>query len=199
MKIDHTAFLEQVFAKNKALYGGFKMELEPTNEPVEDPAPTEPAPDPVEGEPTEEPKELEDEPKTFDLDYVKTLRAESASYRTRLREVEKALEERKSPEEIDTLVNSMRVEREEAERALIVENAALKNDLPKDLQDTLADLAKAGLSKEEIEAKAETLAKFAPKKNEVIDDLGGGINPGSQPEDNTSARDRVRAMRRNRF
>lgn len=119
---------------------------------------------------------------------------EAARYRTRLREVEKALEERKTPEQVEELLDNLRTERETAERSLLIENVALKHSLPAEL----AELLK-GETREELEAHATALAKFAPKE-ETDDvppgDLNGGLNPGNDgSDDGLSPRDRVRKIK----
>lgn len=120
---------------------------------------------------------------------------EAARYRTRLREVEKELEKRKTPEEVESLLGELKSERETAERSLLIENVALKHHLPEDL----AALLK-GETREELDAHALVLAKYAPKPegdDEVPPgDLDGGLNPGSgNSGDALSARERVRQIK----
>ena len=119
---------------------------------------------------------------------------EAAKYRTRLREVEKALAERKTAEEVEEIRLSLIAEREAAERALLVENVALKFNLP----DALAARLN-GSTREELEADAQALAAFVSKQ-ETEDvppgDLNGGLNPGSDSnDDGLSPRDRVRKIK----
>lgn len=118
---------------------------------------------------------------------------EAARYRTRLREVEKALEGRKTDEEIQALLDGLTTERETAERSLLIENVALKHKLPADLAARLV-----GSTREELEADALSLAKFAPQGTDDVPpgDLNGGLNPGNESgDDGLSARERVRAIR----
>lgn len=120
---------------------------------------------------------------------------EAARYRTRLREVEKALEGRKTEEEVQALLDGLTNERETAERSLLIENVALKFNLPEELAVVLQ-----GSTREELETHAQTLAKFAPKTagEEVPPgDLSGGLNPGSDTsDDGLSPLERVRALKR---
>lgn len=152
---------------------------EPTNEPAVEPA-TEPA----------ESKEPEDgekpEPKMFDEAYVKQLRDESASYRTKLREAEDRLKEAKTPEEVEAIRQEMAKEREEEDKAaaerqhaLLVENVALTYKLPPKLAKKLS-----GTTREELEADAKELAEFAPKADDDEDiDLEGGLSPRNRDSD----------------
>lgn len=119
---------------------------------------------------------------------------EAARYRTRLREVEQALAARKTDEEIQTLLDNLTTERETNERSLLIENVALKHSLPAEL----AELLK-GNTREELDAHATALAKFAPK-SESDDvppgDLNGGLNPGNDgSDDGLSPRERVRKIK----
>lgn len=120
---------------------------------------------------------------------------EAAKYRTRLREVEKALEERKSPEEVEEIRQALITERETAERSLLIENVALKHNLPTEL----AELLK-GSTREELETHATALAKFAPQSDEGDEvppgDLNGGLNPGNDgSDDGLSPRERYRRIK----
>lgn len=118
---------------------------------------------------------------------------EAARYRTRLREVEKALEERKTPEEVEELRLSLITERETETRSLLIENVALKHSLPAEL----AELLK-GETREELEAHATALAKFAPKQESddvPPGDLNGGLNPGNDGGDEGDALSRVRKIK----
>lgn len=119
---------------------------------------------------------------------------EAAKYRTRLREVEKALAERKTDEDVESLLNEVRAQAEADTRALLVEAVALKFNLP----DALAARLN-GSTREELEADAQALAAFAPKQeSEDVPpgDLNGGLNPGSDSgDDGLSPRDRVRKIK----
>lgn len=119
---------------------------------------------------------------------------EAAKYRTRLREVEKSLADRKTAEEVEELLNSLKAERETAERSLLIENVALKHNLPKELAEVLQ-----GSTRDELEAHAATLAKFAPKvvgEDVPPGDLNGGLNPGNDSlDDGLTPRERVRQIK----
>lgn len=118
---------------------------------------------------------------------------EAARYRTRLREVEKALEGRKTDEEVQALLDNLVTERETAERSLLIENVALKFGLPEALAARLQ-----GATREELEADAQTLIAFAPKGGDEVPpgDLNGGLNPGSDSgDDGLSPLDRVRKIK----
>ena len=172
--------------------------MDPENEqtpatPVEEtpPAGNEETP-PVDGEETP-PADGEEVPADVLRANLTKANQEAARYRTRLREVEKALEERKTSEEVEALIDNLRTERETAERSLLIENVALKHSLPAEL----ADLLK-GSTREELDAHAIVLAKFAPKGEDEVPpgDLDGGLNPGNDSNnDGLSARERVRKIK----
>lgn len=116
---------------------------------------------------------------------------EAAKFRTRLREVEKALEGRKTDEEIQSLLDNLTHERETAERSLLIENVALKFSLPEELATVLQ-----GGTREELEKHAATLAKFAPQSEQVPPgDLNGGLNPGNNEGDDGDPLERVRKIK----
>lgn len=110
--------------------------------------------------------------------------SEAAGYRTKLREAEKKLENVKTLEEVDALINDLKAEREQAEqqaaaaaRDLLIENIALKYKLPAKLANRLV-----GETREEIEADAKELAaEFALDSREVV--LEGGLNPRNRDAD----------------
>lgn len=103
---------------------------------------------------------------------------EAANYRTKLREAEDKLKDAKSLEEVDEIVNTLKAEREASERALLIENVALKNGLPNEL----AELLK-GDTRDELEAHAQKLKKFAPSDEEDEDiTLEGGLTPRGRDE-----------------
>lgn len=117
--------------------------------------------------------------------------AEAASYRTKLREAEKAAENAKTPEEVEALVTALKAEREdqerkdaEAARALLIENIALKHRLPAKLANRLV-----GNTREELEADAKELAAdFADDDNEDVF-LEGGLSPRGRDTDPTNPRE----------
>lgn len=167
---------------------------EPTNEPA-----TEPANEPAE---SKEPEGGEQpEPKTFDEAYVKQLREESASYRTKLREAEDRLKEAKTPEEVEAIRQEMAKEREDADKKaaeeahqLMVENVALTYKLPPKLAKKLA-----GSTREELEADAKELAEFAPKADDDEDvDLEGGLTPRNRDSDPDDPRELAQKYGRRR-
>jgi len=202
-KQDMSQWLADTFARNRALYGGFTMELdEGSGEGDETPTEETPAEETPAGDEGNEGGDGTGEEETPNEEVpADVLRAnltkanqEAARYRTRLREVEKALAERKTPEEVEEIRLSLIAERETAERSLLIENVALKHSLPSEL----AELLK-GETREELEAHAIALAKFAPKEesNDVPPgDLNGGLNPGSGGgDDDGDALARVRKIK----
>lgn len=191
MEMQNNDWLEQTFARNRAIFGGWTMELEPEAEAVE----VEGEENPPDTEAAEQVPPIEEEvPAEVLRTNLTKANQEAARYRTRLREVEKALEERKTDEQIEELLDGLRNERETVERSLLIENVALKHGLPTEL----AELLK-GSTREELDAHALVLAKFAPaNENEEVPpgDLDGGLNPGNESNDSDlSPRDRVRKVK----
>jgi hypothetical protein len=116
---------------------------------------------------------------------------EAANYRTKLRDAEKALENAKTPEEVETILNGWKNEREEQERkdaedarALLIENIALKHRLPEKIASRLV-----GNTREELEADAKELAAdFAIEDDENVF-LEGGLSPRNRDSDSDDPRE----------
>lgn len=188
---DADSWLAETFARNQALYAGWRMELEDeSNEDEETPVEGDDAPegDENEGGDEEQPDDIPAEVLRANLTKANQ---EAANYRRRLREVEKALEGRKTEDEVNDLIESLKTERESVERTLLVENVALKHSLPEELASVLK-----GNSREELEAHAKVLAKFAPSNGGAPGDLDGGLNPGNDDsDDGLDPRERVRKIK----
>lgn len=112
--------------------------------------------------------------------------AEAANYRTQLREAQSKLENAKTLEEVDAIINEMKSEREKSERALLVENIALKYKLPEKIAKRLQ-----GATREEIEADAKELAEFAELDAEDLP-LEGGLSPRNRDTDPSDPRSLAR-------
>lgn len=111
------------------------------------------------------------------LDALSKARRESAGYRTKLRDLEKRFEGAKTPDEVEALKAELATERAEAERALLVENAALKFDLPNGFAERLR-----GTTREELEADAKALSEMLGASNGGA--VGrGGLDPTQTPHD----------------
>lgn len=109
------------------------------------------------------------------LSEVTKTRGEAANYRTKLREAESKLANAKTLDEVNEIVSNLTTERETAERALLVENVALKHNLPEALQKRLV-----GSTREELEADAKALAALIPasvEEEETPPRLSGGLTP----------------------
>jgi hypothetical protein len=109
---------------------------------------------------------------------VTKTRAEAANYRTRARDAEAKLKTAKTLEEVEAIVATMTSEREQAERALLVENVALKFDLPDNLAARLQ-----GATREELEKDAESLSELIGASTPR---LRGGLTPHEEPDDEPS-------------
>lgn len=130
-------------------------------------------------DPSEDPSDDDGPTREELLSERKKLRAEAANFRTKLREREKQLKEAKSLDEVEALVAEMTAEREAESRNLIRENVALKFNLPSDLADALK-----GDSREELEAHAKVLSKYAPAPSS-----GGTPRGGLDPQDDSDEQD----------
>jgi outer membrane biosynthesis protein TonB len=166
-------FIEAVFAKNKAMFGDARMELdpEPTPEPTPDPE-SEDKPEEPDEKPEEKPSPEDELPEWAQKERTQ-LRAEAANYRTRLREAEQKLTDAKTPEEVEAAVAELREQNAALERSILVRDVASEFSLPKALADRLV-----GSTKEELEADAKELAKLVPA---VEDPAPGRVEGGLTP------------------
>lgn len=116
--------------------------------------------------------------------------------RTRLRDIEAKLEGSLTQEQVDEIRNELSTANATEARTLLVENVALKHSLPAELADALK-----GDTREELEAHASTLARFAPSRPSHDPELEGGLNPGSDegPFDAQAALNAARAARTRRY
>jgi hypothetical protein len=142
-------------------------------------------------EPTEDQETGEDEGTTLSPDdavkAVSKLRKENASWRTKFRDLEAKMADAVTPEKIEELRNELAAN----SRALLVENVALKYDLPAELAERLT-----GDSREDLEADAKKLVKFVTAKGATsADDLSGGLDPSSD-DGEFDAQEYARNMRR---
>lgn len=126
--------------------------------------------------------------------------AEAANYRVKLRAAEDRLKDVKTPEQVEELMNQLRAEREEedtkqaeAARALLIENVALKFKLPEELSELLQ-----GGTREELEAHAKKLQKFAPVEEGEPESLGGGLTPNNTDTEPTDPGELARRVNRGR-
>ena len=98
--------------------------------------------------------------------------AESANYRTRLREAEAKLAEAKTPEEMEAAIAAFRDTNAKLERQILVRDVADEVGLPKELAARLQ-----GDTREELMADAKNLAKFAVVEKDEPGELRGGLDP----------------------
>lgn len=120
------------------------------------------------------------------------VRDEAASRRTQLREAQEALAKAKSPEDIEAATKDLTDKVNILERTILVNDVARAHELPAELAARLK-----GDTKEELEADAKLLAKFA---NDVSDpeNLSGGLTPdrsGNEPFDAVAESRKARANR----
>ena len=135
---------------------------------------------PVEGGSTEGTETPAAEPKVFDEAYVKQLRDEAASYRTKLRETEAKYEGAKTADEVEAITKELRDtiaahERENARREA-AEAAGLPLSFAGRLQGETAEELLA-----DAKAFAEALPKPAPAKSSGP--IAGGLDPTEQPDE----------------
>lgn len=124
---------------------------------------------------------------------LKKARGDAANYRTKLREMEQRFENAKSQEEYEAALSELREENEKQARALLVENVALKYKLPDELAARLQ-----GATREELEADAKALAKFAPSEDGEDPDLSGGLDPFDRDTEPTDPGELARRVNRGR-
>ena len=123
--------------------------------------------------------------KTFDADYVKTLRAENASYRKKAQEVSErleALEERDKTEAEKAAAKAAKeAQRAEAAEAKLTRyEVAAEKGLPADTLDLLS-----GNTREELEAKADRILELVKSRTESQkepDFDGGAREPAPDPQ-----------------
>lgn len=171
--------------------------MDPQNEetPVNEETPTDTEETPIEEAPENEGTNNEESPEDIPADVLRAnltkANQEAARYRTRLREVEKALEGRKTDEDVEALLSGLKETHASEARNLLIENVALKHNLPAEL----AELLK-GETRDELEKHAAVLAKYAPSDEGNPGDLNGGLNPGNDSnDDGLSPLERVRQIK----
>lgn len=141
--------------------------------------------------------EESDDSKLSHEDALKALakvRREAAQKRTRLAELETKLEGAKTPEEVEAIKQELKGENATENRNLLVENVALRNNLPDELASALK-----GETREELEAHAKILAKFVPAEPTEDPVVRGGLEPGEGEDAPFDALKIVREMRNRRF
>lgn len=141
--------------------------------------------------------EGEDEDKKLSHDdaiaALKKVRGENADWRTKYRDLEKKLENAKTPEEVEAVIGDIKKTNADESRSLLVENVALKHGLPDDLAAALK-----GDTRDELEAHAKVLAKYAPSAEDEEPEGAGGLNPsgGGDAYDPVEVARKARASRR---
>lgn len=123
---------------------------------------------------------------------LKKVRAEAAARRVENKDLLEKLGAAKTPEEVQEVLDTAKAEAAEREHGLLVENVALKFGLPEELAEVLH-----GDTREELEAHAKKLQKFAPTKK-ATGPLKGGLNPDDD-HNGSSAADIVTQIRTNRY
>jgi len=115
------------------------------------------------------------EAKTYSEEYVKKLREENASWRTKLREAQETLEKAKSPEDYEALQSKLATIQKQYELDQV------KFKATKGLPESLVDSVTWPDSPEGIEAQAKALAAFAESVGTIkaTEELNGGLDPRS--------------------
>lgn len=177
-------WLDYTTTTNTILFGGYTMEGEEEGEqPAEDDEGQEPKDDEPQEPDDKQAEEPVEEPEGDDeggegeestlspedaLKAVSKLRKENANWRKKFRDLEGKMAEAVTPEQIADLRTELAAE----QRSLLVENVALKYDLPAELAERLS-----GANREELEADAKKLTKFVTKVTTNADNLRGGLDP----------------------
>ena len=145
----------------------------------------------------EDDEDEDDEDDRLDLDGAKKalakVRKSEAKYRTKNRDLLAQLEGAKTPEQIEEIVAAAKKDAADEARALLVENVALKAELPEALWDRLK-----GDTREELEADAKALAAIVPTTPADDPDLKGGLTPEEEPGDDVAAMRKVMQDQRRR-
>lgn len=204
LSVNDAEWLEATFARNRALFNGFKMELDEGGDESNDESTDESSEtDEVEQEGAEESEdsdesdEGDDEGDTLSReDALKALtkaRKDAGKYRTKLREVESRFKDAKTPEEFQAALDALKSDNEAESLALIRENVQLRYNLPDDVAATLS-----GNTKDELEAQAKVLARYIVS-NEGDPEYQGGLEPDSSTTDGEDVAATVARVRRNRY
>jgi hypothetical protein len=124
------------------------------------------------------------------LSALKKARKDAGNYRTKLRDLEAQFKDAKTPDEVQAVIDKLNEDNAKEATTLIRENVALKHGLPDDLAALIS-----GSTREEMEASAKVLAKYAPA-NEDDPDLEGGLRPDNGPTETQDVREAVSRARR---
>ena len=119
----------------------------------------------------DEGKKPEDELPEWAREKMTKANNEAASYRTKLRDLEKRFEGAKTADEFEAAVNALKEENATLAREALVAKVARKFSLP----DDLAELLK-GDNEEALEAHATSLQKYV-SSDEDPENLSGGLTP----------------------
>ena len=130
-----------------------------------------------------------DEPKTFDADYVKTLRSEAASNRKRAQDAEARIEElsEQDKSELEKLTGKLskaESKAQEAEGRLLRFQVAAEKQVPADALDLLT-----GSTREELEARADKILNLvkSPNTEQTPDFDGGARETAPEPKSASEA------------
>lgn len=104
------------------------------------------------------------------LKQLQKARKDAANYRTKFAEANEKLAKAVSPEDFEAARNDLAT----AKLELDTERIANRYGLPDEMRQVLA-----GKTTEEVEAHAKILSKFVPAQGVNVDDLSGGLNPGT--------------------
>lgn len=148
------------------------------------------APAPAEGEkPAAEASKPEaeqpqgDQPKTFDAEYVKTLRGENAQWRIKAQQADERAQEledaqKSELEKAQTKASRLEQKAGEAEAKLLRFEVAAQKQVPADMLDLLA-----GSTREELEARADRLLELVKAKGSGTPEFDGGARePAPEPK-----------------
>lgn len=131
------------------------------------------------------------ETKSFDLDYVKSLRSENARYRTEAQEVKKRLDELEERdasevEKAQRKVSKLEQEAADAKSRLLRFEVAAEKEVPADALDLLT-----GTTREDLEARADKILELVKNRNETPNFDGGPREPAPVSESPEQAHNRT--------
>lgn len=183
-----TAFLNAIFAKNRALYGDLRMEGDPETDPAADPKPTDPAADPKPADPAADPKPTETvdywKKRSRDNEKQAKANAEAAKKLAELEDAKKTEEQRRADTE---------AKQQQDHAALRTENLRLKaagayGVTGEDAEGvSYVDLI-SGTDEESVKASAEAIGRLVAAAQELgTIRAGNGGPPGGRPAPNLRA------------
>jgi hypothetical protein len=140
-------------------------------------------------EPKQDAEPQEDAPKTFDADYVKTLRSEAAGWRVKAQQNAEKLEEYEEAQKSEIEKAQSKAEKEaaraaEAQAKLTRYEVAQEKNVPAELIPLLS-----GSDRETLEGQADLIVKHASNEPTPAPEFDGGAREPAEDSDPAAAHD----------